>query len=207
MPSADPTFKPIFGESWQKLPPVIHKHYANRPYSTDKATVEGTLDIMCKWYMKPIFWLCSSIPTKNAKNVPVTVHFSSSPTTSAFHLNRIFHIDPQNPYHFRSSMTHVQGDEVMERMRYGICWHSHYYWDGEKVVLRHKGYSLHIAWRYGFTKNITIPLPITWLIGRSDAYERPIDANTFAMCATIRHALLGKLYEYKGQFMIAKEVE
>ncbi len=42
-----PVFKPIFGDSWDSLPIVIRKHYANRPYSNDLVTVEGTLDVTC----------------------------------------------------------------------------------------------------------------------------------------------------------------
>ena len=50
-----------------------------------------------------------------------------------------------------------------------------------------------------------IPLPITWLIGRSDAEEMAVDDNKFDMCATITHPLLGKIYEYKGRFRVIKE--
>jgi len=86
----------------------------------------------------------------------------------------------------------------MERMNYGICWHSHYGWDGEKVTLRHKGYS----WRVG---GFNIPLPMTWLMGRGDATEWPIDEESFEMSATITHSLLGKVYEYKGRFRVVTE--
>lgn len=198
MSKHEPIFKPVFGESWETLPPVMHKHYANRPYCDDVSTVEGVLDVMCTWYLKPIFWVIGTVPPHTQAGVPVTVHFTSQPTDAAFSFHRIFNFKNRKPFHFRSRMTHVGGDEVMERMNYGICWHSHYGWDGEKVTLRHKGYS----WRVG---RINIPLPVTWLMGRGDATEWPIDEETFEMSATITHALLGKVYEYKGRFRVAKE--
>ncbi len=199
MTAQEPIFKPIFGESWNRLPPVMHKHYANRPYSADIATVEGKLDVLCKWYFKPFFWLFGGAPSRNEKNVPVTVHFTSQPDGVALCFNRIFHFNNRKPFHFRSCMTQVKENEVLERMQYGICWHCYYSWAGAQLTLRHKGYS----WR---VLCINIPLPMTWLIGRSDANEWPVDDDTFAMCATIMHPLLGKLYEYKGRFKVVKEV-
>ena len=199
MISKEPIFKPIFEESWDSLPPVMHKHYANRPYSDDLSTVEGTLDVMCKWYLKPFFWLFGSVPPYNETDIPITVHFTSQPDSRALCFDRIFYFKNRKPFYFRSRMTQIHGNEVLERMNYGICWHSYYSWNGEKVTLRHKGYS----WRIG---RITIPLPITWLIGRSDADEWSIDDCTFDMCTTIIHPLLGKVYGYKGRFKVIKEV-
>jgi hypothetical protein len=194
-----PIFQPIFGGSWEKLPTVMLKHYANRPYSLDVSTVEGNLDVMCKWYVKLFFCLFRTVPPYNEKNIPVTVNFTSQPETAGFGLERIFYFKNRKPFHFRSCMYQVKGNEVMERMKYGICWHFYYSWDGEKVTLRHKNYSIRMF-------GINIRLPITSLIGRGDAYEIPVDKNRFDMCATITHPLLGKIYEYKGQFKVKKEV-
>lgn len=194
-----PIFQLIFGDGWSKLPPVMLKHYANRPYSNDISTVEGHLDVMCKWYIQPLFCLLGTVPAYNEKNVSVTVNFTSQQNNSGFGFERVFYFKNRKPFHFRSCMYQVSGNEVMERMKYGICWHSSYSWDGKQVVLAHKGYSLRIF-------GINIPLPITWLIGRGDAYEIPIDDNTFGMCVNITHPLLGNIYEYKGQFKIIKEI-
>lgn len=194
-----PIFQPIFGEGWQKLPPVMLKHYANRPYSSDISTVEGELDVMCKWYIQPFFRLLGTVPGYNEKNVPVTVNFTSQPNNAGFGFERIFHFKNHKPFHFHSRMYQISGSEVMELMKYGICWHSNYFWDDSKIVLEHKGYSLRAF-------GINIPLPITCLIGRGDAYEIPVDDNTFDMCVNITHPLLGNIYEYKGQFKVTREV-
>lgn len=198
MTTHEPIFKPVFGKSWDDMPLIMHKHYANRPYSNDISTVDGALDVMCKWYLKPFFWLFGTAPPYNKKNIPVTVHFTSQPDTKAFCFDRIFHYKEGEPYHFRSRLTPIKDNEVIEQMSHGICWHSCYSWNGEQVILEHKGYSLRLG-------NINIPLPLTWLLGRVDAYENPIDDHTYDMCATITHPLLGKVYEYKGQFKVVKE--
>lgn len=192
-------FKPIFGDSWDNFPKAMKKHYANKPYSNDEVIVEGHLDVYCKWYLKPFFWLFSTVPPYNETDVPVTVHFRSQTNGVEFCLNRIFYFKNRKPFHFNSRMIQVKGNEVMERMNYGICWHSLYSWNGRKVTLAHKRYSFRIF-------DINILLPITWIIGAGNAKEIPIDDNSFSMCATIDHWLFGKVYEYKGQFRFTKEI-
>lgn len=197
MSSEEPIFKPIFNKSWDSLPPVMLKHYANKPYSTDLNIVEGKMEIFCKKYLKPLFWLIGTAPAFNEVDVPVTVEFSSVPDGKDFCFNRIFHFKNHKTFHFRSRLTQVKDNEVKECMSYGICWHCYYSWDGKKITLQHKGYS----WQIG---RIKIPLPVTWLMGRCDANEWPIDENTFDMCATINHPILGKVYEYKGRFKVVE---
>lgn len=197
-PSAEPIFKPVFDKSWNDLPPVMHRHYANRPYSHDHVIVEGVLNVMCQWYLRPLFRTFGTVPPYNEAGVPVTVHFTSEPDSEAFCFDRVFHFRNQQPFHFRSRMFRRQQNEIMEVMNHGICWHSYYEWNGIKVRLRHKGYSLRLC-------KINIPLPITWLIGRGDAEEIAVNDERFDMCATITHPLLGKVYEYKGQFKVIKE--
>ncbi len=56
-------FKPIFGDSWNSLPKSIIKHYSNRQFTNDTITVEGKLDVMCKWFLKPFFYAFNTITT------------------------------------------------------------------------------------------------------------------------------------------------
>lgn len=171
---SEPIFKPIFQDSWDDLPRVMHKHYANRPFCDDVSIVEGKLDVMCKWFLKPFFHLLGTVPPYTQNNVPVTVKF-------------------------QSRMFHRGGSEIMELMQFGICWHSNYGWDGTNVTLTHKGYSLRIGKR-------NIRLPVTFLIGRGDAIERPIDDTSFSMGVTLTHPIFGKIYGYAGIFSVVKEV-
>lgn len=194
----DTIFKPIFGDTWDELPPAIKKHYANRPYTNDKIIVSGHLDVSCSkpiQILAPLFWIFGTIPPINEQAAPVTVNFESRKDTKEFCLNRTFHFKERKPYIFQSRMRQIENNEVIEVMRWGICWRMKYFWENNKVILRHQGYAIKVFGHF-------IPLPITWLIGRSDAEEWAIENNTFGMCATITHPLLGKVYEYKGQFEI-----
>jgi hypothetical protein len=193
-----PIFKSIFGETWESLPPVMKKHYANRPYMDDITVVEGTLDVTCKaplvWF-SPLMKLMGQIPTYNEQNVPVTVRFQSDKSSKAFHFNRIFNFKDTKPYTFQSRMLQIKDNEVIEIMRFGLGWKMLYVWDGQKVVLQHQGYALQL---FGYF----IPMPLTFLIGKGYAEEVAVDDNTFDMMTCITHPLWGKVYEYKGRFHV-----
>ena len=193
-----PIFKEIFGDSWGDLPPVMHKHYANCPYTNDMTIVEGTLDVMCAGPIKlmaPLMSLLGQIPARNEKDVPVTVQFQSDKDTRAFHFNRTFNFKNGKPYVFHSRMMQIKGNEVIEIMRFGLGWKMRYIWDGEKVVLQHRGYALCIFGHF-------IPMPLTLLMGKAYAEEIAVDDNTFDMITHITHPLWGKVYEYKGRFEV-----
>lgn len=198
---SEPTFKHIFGESWQHLPPVLKRHYANRPYTQDITIVEGKLDVMCRGPLKllaPIMKLMGQIPAHNERNVPVTVEFQSDMDTKAFHFNRTFHFKNMSTYQFRSKMVQIRDNEVIEVMNFGLGWKMLYSWDGQKVVLKHKGYALSI---FGHI----IPIPLDLIFGKGYAEEIPVDDETFDMMTSITHPLWGKIYEYKGRFKITKD--
>jgi hypothetical protein len=196
-----PIFQPIFGACWPNLPVVIHKHYANRPYSSDLVTVEGRLNVRCSrafGFLRPIFHLLGGIPPYTGRNVPVTVNFRSTPDSREFHFDRTFYFAGKKPWRFQSKMLQVDGNEVIEIMRFGVVWRLHYAWRDGKVILRHKGYGLRIF-------GTLIPLPLTAILGQGYAEEIALDDDSFDMRVDISHPWWGKVYEYKGQFRITKE--
>lgn len=196
-----PIFQSIFGDAWDSLPPVIKKHYANRPYTDDLTIAEGTLDVMCRGpirFLSPIMTLMGQIPARCEKNVPVTVRFQSQRETKAFAFNRTFGFHNSPPYTFYSRMFQIKDREVIEIMCFGIGWKMLYAWDGTKVVLRHRGYALRIMGHF-------IPLPLTILLGEGYAEEVPVDDDHFDMMTCITHPWWGKIYEYKGRFKIVQE--
>ena len=196
----EPIFKSIFGDKWENLPPVMKRHYSNRPYTQDLTTVNGVLDVICRpplLYLSPLMKLLGQIPTFNETNVPVTVHFQSDLNSKSFYFNRIFKFAKGKPYKFQSRMLQIEGNQVIEFMRFGLGWKLQYEWDGEKVILSHKGYTLQF---FGHL----IPLPLTILMGAGYAEEHPVDDNTFDMQTHITHPWWGKIYEYKGRFEVPK---
>lgn len=198
--AAEPTFKSIFGDSWNDLPPVMHKRYAVRPYMDEVTTVEGVLDIVCAGPIKlfaPIFWLMGTIPPRNERSVPVTVSFESDKNTKEFRFNRVFHFRNRKPYRFQSRMIRTNGNEVIEIMRFGLCWKMNCVWEDGRVKLKHKGYFLQLFGHF-------IPAPLTMLLGEGSAEEKAVDDSSFDMSVEITHPWWGKIYEYKGRFKVTE---
>lgn len=190
-----PIFQSIFGEAWNQLPPVMHKHYAVRPNSDDVVTVEGKLNVEASLPIKLAGKCFGILVPASGKDVPVTVTFTCGKSSNAFNFDRVFHYPNRKPYHFRSSMIAVDGNELIEVMRFGFGWHCAYDWDGEKVILSHRGY----VWRIG---GRNIPLPLGWLIGTGYAEETPLSDDTFSMWTHTKHLLFGETFRYSGTFRV-----
>jgi len=193
---SEPIFKGIFGNSWNELPPVMHRHYLNRPYSDDVNTVEGVLDVMCAGPLKllsPLFWVLGGIPPQNESNVPVTVRFESSKDTKEFIFKRVFNFKNRKPYHFKSRMIQIVDNEVIEIMRFGVGWRMTVHWEEGYTKLKHKGYVLRLLGHF-------IPIPLTMLLGEGNAWEKAVDESSFDMQVEITHPWWGKIYGYKGRF-------
>lgn len=199
---SEPTFKHIFGEAWDALPPVMLKHYANRPYTCDKTIVKGHLDVMCAGIIKllaPLLWRTGGIPPANAHNIPVTVAFESDMRSKAFAFNRTFYFADRPPYSFQSKMVQIKDNEVVELMKFGIGWKTSFHWEDGCVKLKHRGYILKLFGHY-------IPIPLTLIVGEGNAIERPLGDSTFDMQVEITHPWWGKIYGYHGRFQIEENL-
>lgn len=194
----DPVFQSIFGQAWNRLPPVMLKHYANRPFSNDVVIAEGVLDVMARapmtWF-GPFFRLVGNLPAQNENAVPVTVRFESDRHSNAVTFRRRLSFRTAKPYEFASRMTPVTDNVVIENMPFGLGWKAAYDWDGSKVVITHRGYTLRVFGRY-------IPMPLTLIMGAGYAEETPVDDDHFDMIMHITHKWWGKVYQYKGRFRI-----
>lgn len=198
----NPIFKNIFGASWNDLPVVMKRHYANRPFSSDMGVVEGVMDVESSKLgrlMAPFFKMTGTLVPYEGKGVAATVEFSSSPTSDGFQFKRIFHFPNEKPYIFKSVMMPMGGNEMAEVMRFGLCWRSAFIWTGTKVILEHRGYGAYLFGKY-------IPLPMGLLMGKGYADETPIDDDSFAMSMKIVHPIWGMVFGYSGTFKMVKDV-
>lgn len=201
MKTTQPIFKSIFGEQWENLPAVMHKHYANRAFTDDLVTVAGKLDVEFVWWVKilsPFLRIFGALVPYQGKDIPVTVRFRSEIDSAAYCLERIFNFPDQKAFIFNSKMIQIKDDVIVEFMKYGIGWKHRFYYNGNKVILEHIGYVLSIF-------NRTVPIPLTLFLGRGYAEEEAIDENRFRMRMNITHFLFGKVYEYRGEFEMHDE--
>ncbi|UUX51871.1 DUF4166 domain-containing protein [Nisaea acidiphila] len=195
-----PIFASVFGDDWERLPPVIRRHYPNRPFSDDATRVEGALDVVSAGPVRllaPLLSALGQIPARNDHGVPVSVTFRSDPGSAAFVFDRRFRFD-DGDYHFRSRMLHLGGGEVVEVMRYGFFWRCRYAWRNGKVILAHRCYGIRLF-------GCHVPLPLGLLLGRNEAEEVPVDTDSFEMMTQITHPLWGRVYEYRGRFSFVED--
>ncbi len=191
-----PIFSKVFGDQWCLLPPIMHKHYANRPFCDEEHVAVGEMDIRCA---RPLAWLATifkfvgGIPALNANKVEVRVRFRSSKNTRSLHFVREFFYKGESPHIFHSHMTHRQHGSVSEVTKFGLVWRSHFTWNGVAVLLAHEGYAFSLL-------GYELPVPLTWLLGSVHAEEHPIDEECFRMKMEVRHPLWGFVYGYRGQF-------
>lgn len=191
-----PIFQPVFGTDWHRLPPVMLKHYANLPYCEDVYITRGKMTVWASPLLRifaPVSRILGGIPLINQSNVPVEVRFESAPNTNELVFNRLFSFAGRRPYRFRSQMSLLRNGQVIEKMKFGLGWRVKFVWLDNKVQLLHCGYSLWIF-------NYTMPIPLSWILGRVHAEEWAVSDNQFKMFVEIRHPWLGKIYEYRGQF-------
>lgn len=194
-------FQPIFGEAWASMPPVMHQHYANRPYTNDMVTVEGIMDVRTSKLMRlfaPLMkWSGLLVPYQGSQ-VPTTVIFRSAPDSRAFCFDREFRFPGKPPCYFRSRMVPMGSNEVIEYMGLGIGWRAAYRFANNKVTLTHHGYVWSLL-------GYNIPMPFHWVFGKGYAEEEATGENSFCMRMDIRHVWFGEVYAYAGTFQM-KEV-
>lgn len=193
-------FKSTFGSAWDKLPLVFQKRYMNRSYSNDMITVDGKMDIHFSKIMSclvPFFRLFHVLVPYQGKNIPVKVDFRSEINSDGVYLDRKFYFPGKSPYAFNSCMQVIKDSDVVKRMSFGMGWRTHYFYDGKKVVMQHKGY----VWRV-FGLNIPIPLEI--FVGKGHAEEEVIDDNSYRVTMTMIHPWFGMMYSYSGNFTFTR---
>ncbi len=193
-----PIFQSVFGAQWPSLPPVMHRHYSNRPYCDDVVITVGKMDVEFGWLVRllsPFLRIFGALVPHQGNDIPVTVYFKSEPDSAAFCLERIFNFENIKPYIFLSKMVQTKDDVIIEFMKFGIGWKHRCYYNGKKVILEHRGY----VWKILGT---IIPIPLTLFLGKTYAEETAINNNSFRMKMNIVHPWFGKIYEYRGVFEI-----
>jgi len=191
-----PIFKPIFGDAWDALPPVMHRHYANRPFCRDTHVADGVMAVRANLLMRliaPISHALGAIPIANEADIPVTVTFRSEADSPALVFDRLFHLKGRAPYRFRSRMLPLGGNQIVEQMRFGLGWRVAFSAQDDTVSLTHQGYALTVAGK-------CVGLRLDWLFGRVSAREWVTGPDSFGMAVIIDHWLFGEIYEYRGTF-------
>lgn len=198
----EPIFKTVLATEWTKLGNIVRRHYSLKPYSEDYVRVDGVMEeihhsLLAKLLI-PFGLLFGAIVPYRAKNVPISVHYTSCTNDTNLYWDRVFQLRPNKHFHFKSYMQHTSGNEVIEYVRFGVGMRLLVTVDDGALVFRDAGY----IWKvFGFI----LPVPAGLLFGKAYVEERPIDENTFSMRLELRHPVFGILFHYRGQFSIASD--
>ena len=193
-----PILKSVFAESWDTMPKILKEHYAILPYSNDSIKLEGVMDIKLSTLtksIKPLLKFFGALVPYEGKDITATVYVKSHPNKDNFVFERNFKISKNITYVSHSTFLKLKNNEVFERVKFGIGWISYYSYRDNKIILSHKGY----AWRLC---NITIPIPLTFILGKVYAEEQEVNNNQFRMLMKIKHPLFGEIFKYSGLFKI-----
>lgn len=192
----EPIFKSIYQAGWHELPPVLLKHYANRPYSKDVVTVEGVLKVYLSPFARllaPIFRITGALVPFSGENIPVTVHFRSESDSTVYIFDRTFHFPNKKPYRFRSRIAPIGGNEAIEWMPIGIGWHACHYFNGKKTTMEHRGFKMKL-----FGK--TISLLLEFILGKGYAEEEATGDDSFHMYMDFTSSIVWQILFLHGRF-------
>ena len=138
-PGTSPFFQKIFAGKWPELPKIFHTHYAPRPGTSDRVTVEGKLDIKISPLVSIMSRITGALIPYSGEAIPVTVTFRCGQDGKSFHFDRAFHYPDHGTYNFRSKMVHIGNNELIEFIRLhrmAPCLID------DKVILKHLGYNI-----------------------------------------------------------------
>jgi hypothetical protein len=192
-------FQIVLKENWDNLGDVIKRHYFLKPFSNDHICVSGTMSEIYHSPLAKLFIpfgvLFGAVVPYKGRNIPIDVNYNSSTNNTNLYWDRVFKFSDNHHFHFKSHMEHVQDNEVIEFVRFGVGMRLKVTAEDGAIVFRDNGY----IWRLF---NIDIPIPVGLIFGSAYVEERPIDNNNFSMKMIMKHPLFGIMFRYNGQFKL-----
>ena len=198
-----PIFAEVFGAQWDGLPAALKAHYANRPYSNDVVTHHGALDISLSPMMRRFKWLLRLsrvlVPFEGT-GIPCTVYTRSDPRSKTYIFERHFFPPGEAEYVFRSELVCLKPHVVVEYFAFGGGWKATYWYEGDKVILRHAGF----CWRV-FGWHVPLPGWLDVFFGVGGAFEQATGEDRFCMATELNHFLHdGPMVGYRGEFTVTE---
>lgn len=195
-------FQTVLGDDWNNLGEIIQKHYSLRPKSNDYICVSGEMieikhSLVAKLLI-PFGMIFGAIVPFQGRNIPIDVHYNSSPNNSNIYWDRDFKFK-RGSFHFKSYMEPVKQNEVIEFVRFGMGIRLSVTVEDKALIFRDIDY----IWRI-FGRDLSIPGK--WLMGKVYVEERPIDEHSFSMEMTLTHPVVGTMFKYSGEFEIKQTV-
>lgn len=189
-----PLLQKTLGEDWDKLPPVIQRHYNT---SINSATcVIGNMEIGYPSYLLPLIsliHLCGGLVLTRGSRIETIVKKTVCATNNTLVWSRTLKYPDNKKNHFYSKMSYLQDHELIETVRFGFGLRLKVSVEKGKLVYRSNGH----VWQYG---RFLLTFPDWLVLGNATIVEIPITNQQFKLNFSISHPFLGITYWYQGIF-------
>lgn len=191
-----PLLQRVLGDDWDKLAPVIQRHYQLSDTENISSVVFGIMRIDYPGLIKPVLFLArlmGALIDLKGDAMQVTVKKWVTHSSSTLYWRRDIQAPNGKTTVFASRMEYRQANELIELVGFGFGIRLKVSVEDGQLIYRSNGH----LWKCGF---VTVPIADVLFLGHATIIEIPIDDNTFELDFKIIHPLFGKTYEYGGLF-------
>ena len=189
-----PLLKKTLDEDWNKLPPVIQRHYTVP--SDSNTCLKGSMGIGYPNHLLPLInliRLCGGLVLRRGKDIEILVEKTISPQNTELCWQRTLTYPDNKKDYFYSQMVYLKSHEIIQTVLFGFGLCLKVSVENSKLVYRSKGH----IWQWGKTQ-ITFP---DWLVlGDATIIETAISDQQFKLDFGVKHPLWGTCYWYYGIF-------
>jgi len=189
-----PLLQKTLGQDWNKLPPVIRRHYSVPKDSN--TCLKGKMEIGFPSFLLPLIsliHLCGGLVLRCGTHIETKVEKTISPNNTKLLWRRTLIYSDNKKDYFYSSMFYLNDHELIETVRFGFGLRLKISVENGNLVYRSNGHT----WQCGSLR-LTFP---DWLVlGEATIIESPLSDQQFRLDFSIKHPLWGNSYWYHGVF-------
>lgn len=182
----NPLLQKALGENWNKLPPVLRRHYTVPRDS--KTCLKGKMEIGYPDFLLPLIsliHLCGGLVSRRGEDIETQVEKSITTDNSELLWRRTLKYPDNKKDYFYSRMVYLKNNELIEIVKFGFGLRLKVSVENGNLVYRSNGH----IWQCGSLR-LTFP---DWLVlGTATIIEIPVSEQQFRLEFSIKHPVLGK---------------
>ncbi len=201
MSEKQPVIKEALGSDWEDLAEIIKQHYDITPGKPSNMIIKGDMDEVyhspiAKLFLLPGRIFGALVPYKG-KNIPTKVrNWTTTEDNLSMFWHRTLEFPNKSPIIFKSRMEYIEGDEIIEYVRYGMGIRMQMSVKDSALIFKSIGY----VWKIG---PLMIRIPTWAILGDSEITEKAISNNKFFIDFKMTHPVFGRTFSYSGTFHIS----
>jgi len=190
------------GEDWMTLHPVLRQHYGIVPGSDRQLLMTGTMthidhSLFAKLLLLPGRIFGALIPYRGT-DIPATVrNWTTTTDPQSMFWRRRFQFPQGREAIFASRMAHIDADEIIEYVRFGLGIRMRLSVVHGALVYRSNGYQ----WDIG---RFRLRFPDWLALGTGEIRETGLTDSIFEMSFVMHHPLFGRTFSYAGHFELSQ---